>query len=679
MIMIKSYNPVIVFSFSKRECEELATKMSKLDFSKEGEPEAVEQVFKNAISQLSEEDQKLPQIKQILPLLKRGIGIHHSGLLPILKEIIELLFQEGLLKVLFATETFSIGLNMPAKTVVFTNVRKWDGKSVRWVSGGEYIQMSGRAGRRGLDDRGIVILMIDEQMEPAVAKGMVKGEADRLDSAFHLSYNMILNLLRVEGISPEFMLERCFFQYQNGAKVPALEKERENIQEELESLEIEDEENIKEYYDIRQQLNSYEDDVRHVVSHPNHILNFLQPGRLIKVEIKDPTSEKPTLKFGWGVVVTFNKRRKPRHSNVQFTDHESYIVDVLVWLSSISPVHLLRKGDPKMIEGVRPPRSGESGKFDVIPITLDSIADVASIRCHMPKDLTSMEQKQTVKKSVDEIHKRMPDGIPLLDPVESMKIDDQSFTQLLRKIEVLESKLATNPLYKSPRLTELYDKYAEKVSLQSNIKALKSKISEAHSIMQLDELKARKRVLRRLGFISSDDIVDIKGRVACEISTGDELMLTELIFNGTFTELTPAQCASVLSCFVFEEKTKEAPSLRPELKEPFNAVQIMAKHIAKISRECKLEVVEVDYLAKFKYELMEVVFKWCNGGTFGEICKMTDVYEGSLIRMFRRLEELIRQMVMAAKTIGNEELEQKMEKSMELIKRDLVSAGSLYL
>lgn len=345
--MIKSYNPVIVFSFSKRECEELATKMSKLDFSKEGEPEAVEQVFKNAISQLSEEDQKLPQIKQILPLLKRGIGIHHSGLLPILKEIIELLFQEGLLKVLFATETFSIGLNMPAKTVVFTNVRKWDGKSVRWVSGGEYIQMSGRAGRRGLDDRGIVILMIDEQMEPAVAKGMVKGEADRLDSAFHLSYNMILNLLRVEGISPEFMLERCFFQYQNGAKVPALEKERETIQEELESLEIEDEENIKEYYDIRQQLNSYEDDVRHVVSHPNHIINFLQPGRLIKIEIKDPSNEKPTLKFGWGVVVTFNKRRKPKHSNVQFTDHESYIIDALVWLSSISPVHLLRKGDPR--------------------------------------------------------------------------------------------------------------------------------------------------------------------------------------------------------------------------------------------------------------------------------------------------------------------------------------------
>jgi hypothetical protein len=83
--------------------------------------------------------------------------------------------------------------------------------------------MSGRAGRRGLDDRGIVIMMCDEKLEPSAAKNMVKGEADRLDSAFHLGYNMILNLMRVEGVSPEYMLQRCFYQFQNTASVPALE------------------------------------------------------------------------------------------------------------------------------------------------------------------------------------------------------------------------------------------------------------------------------------------------------------------------------------------------------------------------------------------------------------------------------------------------------------------------
>lgn len=224
MIMFKNLNPVIVFSFSKRECENGAIQLRKLSFNDDSEKEMVSKVFNSAIEMLSEDDRNLPQIQNILPLLRRGIGVHHSGLLPILKETIEILFQEGLIKVLFATETFSIGLNMPAKTVVFTSVRKFDGFSQRWVTPSEFVQMSGRAGRRGLDDRGIVIMMIGEEMDPAVAKEIVRGEQDRLNSAFHLGYNMVLNLMRVEGISPEFMLERCFFQFQNTANVSHFEK-----------------------------------------------------------------------------------------------------------------------------------------------------------------------------------------------------------------------------------------------------------------------------------------------------------------------------------------------------------------------------------------------------------------------------------------------------------------------
>lgn len=224
MIMLKNYNPVIVFSFSKRECEASALQMITLAFNDDSEKELVTKVFSSAIEMLSEEDRELPQIKNILPLLRRGIGVHHSGLLPILKETIEILFQEGLIKVLFATETFSIGLNMPAKTVVFTNVRKFDGVTQRWVTPSEFVQMSGRAGRRGLDERGIVIMMVGEEMDPAVAKEIVRGEQDRLNSAFHLGYNMILNLMRVEGISPEFMLERSFYQFQNTAGVAGLER-----------------------------------------------------------------------------------------------------------------------------------------------------------------------------------------------------------------------------------------------------------------------------------------------------------------------------------------------------------------------------------------------------------------------------------------------------------------------
>ncbi|QLG72130.1 hypothetical protein HG535_0C04840 [Zygotorulaspora mrakii] len=674
MIWKRKYNPVIVFSFSKRDCEELALKMSKLDFNTEDEKDALTKIFNNAIALLPEADREIPQIKHILPLLRRGIGIHHSGLLPILKEVIEILFQEGFLKVLFATETFSIGLNMPAKTVVFTSVRKWDGQQFRWVSGGEYIQMSGRAGRRGLDDRGIVIMMIDEKMEPQVAKGMVKGQADRLDSAFHLGYNMILNLMRVEGISPESMLESSFYQFQNVISVPIMEKQLAQLKAEVDSIQVDDEENVKQYYDIRQTLDGYNEDVRHVMTHPANALSFLQPGRLLNINIGNKDN------YGWGVVVDFAKRMNKRSSNVEFTDHESYIINVLVNTMYVdSPVNLIKPYNPSFPEGIRPAIDGEKTACAILPVTLESIRRIGNIRLFMPKDVKAGGQKETVGKSLSEVSRRFPDGIPLIDPVKNMKIEDEDFAKLLRKIEVLESRLYSNPLSQSVRLGELYEKYSRKHSIQAEMKNLIRKINESQAVIQLDDLRRRKRVLRRLGFCTQSDIIELKGRVACEISSGDELLLTELLFNGNLSELKPEQVAALLSCFAFQERCKEAPRLKPELAEPLKVLKETAAKIAKIMKESKIEVVEKDYVESFRHELMEVVYEWCRGASFTQICKMTDVYEGSLIRMFKRLEELIKELVDVSNTIGNAALKEKMEAALNLIHRDIVSAGSLYL
>lgn len=118
----------------------------------------------------------------------------------------------------------------------------------------------------------------------------------------------------------------------------------------------------------------------------------------------------------------------------------------------------------------------------------------------------------------------------------------------------MEKKMFSSSLHKDPRLPELYSMYRRKQESQQKIRSLKKQIQATHDVLQLEELKCRKRVLRRLGFTNSADIVDMKGRVACEISTGDELLLTELIFNGVFNPLSPEQCAGLLSCFVFDEK-----------------------------------------------------------------------------------------------------------------------------
>lgn len=181
----------------------------------------------------------------MLPLLKRGIGIHHGGLLPIVKEVIELLFQEGLLKVLFTTETFSMGINMPAKTVVFTSIEKFDGEEFRWVTGGEYIQMSGRAGRRGLDDRGIAILMANKKLEPEVAKSILKGQSDALYSSFHLGYNMLLNMMRVEDLRPEDIIMQSFHQFQNERVLPDIKHKLTLTLEEFQKLQLPNEALLK--------------------------------------------------------------------------------------------------------------------------------------------------------------------------------------------------------------------------------------------------------------------------------------------------------------------------------------------------------------------------------------------------------------------------------------------------
>jgi ATP-dependent RNA helicase DOB1 len=200
---------------------------------------------------------------------------------------------------------------MPAKTVVFTNVRKFDGDKFRWISSGEYIQMSGRAGRRGLDDRGICVLMLDEKLEPAIAKSMVKGSADPLNSAFHLGYNMLLNQMRSEESNPEELLRRSFHQFQCDRALPKLQGRVKELEEELASISIDEEDLVRNYLTLLQQLQDLRSEISSIAYAPRYCLPFLQPGRLVRIfpSVKDrdiavPYSTAPAI---WGVIISFEK------------------------------------------------------------------------------------------------------------------------------------------------------------------------------------------------------------------------------------------------------------------------------------------------------------------------------------------------------------------------------------
>ncbi|XP_010533964.1 PREDICTED: DExH-box ATP-dependent RNA helicase DExH9 [Tarenaya hassleriana] len=675
MIITRQYDPVILFSFSKKECEALAMQMSKMDLNNDDEKDLVEAIFTNAIDGLSDDDKKLPQVVNILPILKRGVGVHHSGLLPILKEVIEILFQEGLIKCLFATETFSIGLNMPAKTVVFTNVRKFDGDKFRWLSSGEYIQMSGRAGRRGIDKRGICILMVDEKMEPAIAKSMLKGSADSLNSAFHLSYNMLLNQLRSEDGDPENLLRNSFFQFQTDRAIPDLEKQVKVLEEERDSMIIEEEESLKNYYNLIQQYKSLKKEIRDIVFSPKHCLPFLRPNRAVCIYCTSDDEEQPSFsaedKDSWGVILKFTKVKSSCEDDANIRPEDAnYTVDVLtrcviskdeVGKKKFKIVPLKERGEPA-----------------IVSVPLSQIKSMSSAIMNIPADLLPLEARENALKKVSTLLSRHPHGL-LLDPEADMKVRSSSYKKAIRRLEALENLFEKHKIAESPLIELKLKVLHKKEELNAKIKSLKKTVRSSTTLAFKDELKARKRVLRRLGYVTSDNVVELKGKVACEISSAEELTLTELMFSGVFKEIKVEELVSLLSCFVWQERLPDAAKPREELDLLFIQLQETARRVAKVQLDCKVQIEVESFVNSFRPDIMEVVYAWARGSKFYEIMEMAHVFEGSLIRAIRRLEEVLQQLIVAAKSIGETELETKFEDAVSMIKRDIVFAASLYL
>jgi len=704
MVMERKFDPVIVFSFSKRECEKYALQLSSLDFSNAEEKTLIEEVFRNAMDSLSDDDKKLPQIESILPLLRRGVGIHHGGLLPILKEVIEILFQESLLKILFATETFSMGINMPARTVMFTASRKFDGTDFRWVSPGEYIQMSGRAGRRGLDDRGIVIQMLDEKMEPGAAKDILRGSMDPLNSAFHLGYNMLLNLLRLEGGDPERLMALSFYQFQLERAAPALEAEAQSAEEEANAAaaqlggegEVDCLAAAQEYTALANALSSCDEAMAAIVSQPAHAVRFLQPGRLVFVKEMSGGRD-----WGWGLVAGYSKRAPPGTSALSSPSAPSpessaeIVVDVFLRCCSEGPEGG-KSGSPTGASASVPrptpatPEAVASGKTTLqsLPVLLPCLNKFSSIRVFMPRDLRSAAGRGELGDSLKEVSSRFPKGPPLLDPIEDMGVDGSSssdYSQLSVKRTGLLARMEALPLHNAEDKPQKLRALGVYTAARARAVELRGKVQATQALAQRDVLRRMKRVLRRLGHLSQDNVVLMKGRVAAEVNSADELLVTELVFNGVFNDLDAGQSAALLSALVYTEKKKDekegegGPPLREELAAPLRTLQDAARRIASVSTDCKIPLDATEYVDSFNPGMMEMVYAWVKGARFVDIAAMTKEFEGTIIRVIRRLEELTRQLADAAKAIGEEALEAKFKDASSKMRRDIVFAASLYI
>ena len=193
--------PAIAFVFSRKHVELCAKDItvplleddSKVGYTVRRECEQIVRKLPNYQEYL-----QLPEYNQVVGLLEKGIGIHHSGMIPILREIVELMISKKYIKLLFATESFAIGLDCPIRTAIFTSLTKFDGSSERYLMAHEYTQMAGRAGRRGIDTVGHVVHCNNLFNVPTLNdyKTMLGGVPQKLVSKFHISYSLILNLLK---------------------------------------------------------------------------------------------------------------------------------------------------------------------------------------------------------------------------------------------------------------------------------------------------------------------------------------------------------------------------------------------------------------------------------------------------------------------------------------------------
>uniref|UniRef100_A0A915DJ32 ATP-dependent RNA helicase Ski2/MTR4 C-terminal domain-containing protein n=1 Tax=Ditylenchus dipsaci TaxID=166011 RepID=A0A915DJ32_9BILA len=242
----------------------------------------------------------------------------------------------------------------------------------------------------------------------------------------------------------------------------------------------------------------------------------------------------------------------------------------------------------------------------------------------------------------------------------------------------LQDRYNNHKIKSRPDFREVYASYETKLALEEEYKHAKLEFKKAKSLLHEEELGCRKRVLRRLQFCDENDQITVKGRVACELSSADELLLTEMIFAGSFSDLKPEACAALLSCFVFEERGSPA-KLSDELSGYLRSLQSRARNIAKVVAEAKIAIDEDKYVDSFGPQLMDVVNSWCSGAPFSEIVANTDVFEGSIIRCMRRLELVLNELVNAAKSYGDTSLEEKLGEARKLLKRDIVFSASLYL
>ncbi|OIW30756.1 DSHCT domain-containing protein [Coniochaeta ligniaria NRRL 30616] len=667
--------PACIFVFSKKRCEENADGLTNQDFCTAQEKSAIHMIIERSLARLKPEDRVLPQIVRLRALLSRGIAVHHGGLLPIVKELVEILFAQTLVKVLFATETFAMGLNLPTRTVVFSGYRKHDGHSFRNLLPGEYTQMAGRAGRRGLDTVGFVIIVPpggDEAPPVTDLRQMMLGEPSKLRSQFRLTYNMILNLLRVEALKIEEMIKRSFSEHATQQLLPEHEKgvklaEADLAKVKRDSCEICDV-HLDGCHQAAQDYRQLTDELyRSLLAIPIGRKMF-SPGRLI-VWQKDGIRT-PGILLNEGASVKSNADCPSLHVlEIKMVRGTRNSTDLLPFIPAFRSLYTNMPQGKRQIQF----------KTCHVPVSDVECLTKTITKGIVPEVFSGGNPLHEARDKLLQICKTW--NTDMWDEMEMVKFRNLQIQEIITKRKEAEVSTYTSPAVGCKQFVKHFAMCHDQWLIKTQIDQLRQTLSN-QNLQLLPDYEQRIQVLKDLSFIDSASRIQLKGKVACEIHSGDELVLTELILDNVLAEYEPAEIAALLSSFVFQEKTDSEPTLTAKLEKGQKTITEIAEKVnaIQVQHQVILQSEEgSDFTSRPRFGLMEVVYEWARGMSFKNITDLTDVLEGTIVRTITRLDETCREVKNAARIIGDPELYQKMAAAQEMIRRDITAVASLYV
>lgn len=630
----KDFLPALYVIFSKKACEKAARYLAEEDFLLEREEkEEIERAIHDLERTLPATDFQLEQVTIVFNCLRAGVCFHHAGLVPFLKEFIEQLFSKALIKILFVTETFAVGVNMPARTVIFHSLIKFDGMKFRRLSAGEYIQLSGRAGRRGIDTVGHVLAVLNPPLQANEVKGLIAGEPDKLESQFNLTYSSIMNHFasRTEEEILE-ILKRSFGQYlYQSAAERVFDNKRSRMEKlltKIDGLTVSCDfgcttEAVTSYYRLEQKALKWEQKKFHetvtitrddITRYNRNFKSYFERGRLIQLTDKN-TGEKL-----FAVVIDPVKPGKGKK-----------IVDIRV-MTADGRFRTVTLRDVSHGTGLFFP-SARSAKWP----KRNAIKFIRSAMAELTRD--NLVPMTAVTQEIESF---------LEDKPEFLDFEEKRMKTAWKYREQLSSHLCS----RCPSLNEHLADLETALRYQEQIKKLKGEIRDIKLIHSRD-FRCKVKVLQQFGYLDRDKYLTDKGRLLANIFDENELMIAESLYSGVFHGLDVDEVAALLGMFVYMSNDDPGiffPKLHnSRLKKALKRVKGIHATISGIERRERVEN-KTSQRPSFNQGFMQLVYLWSQGAELQELVDETNMPEGNIISMLRRLVDLLRQIGTATRT-----------------------------